>query len=272
MTFEQRKESSMPVTHNRPLSAELQALLDSSNSTMAIDTSEIRYIDRGKEYGAFRAAPVDLSSPVGAVLVMSDWAGLGDHARVRAQMLAHLGYVGIAGDVYGDGANLPPKQAQVESAKYYSDPALFRSRMRTNLEFVRSQPDIDPARIAVIGYCFGGTGALELARDGARVAGVASFHGGLATTSPAGFGDIRTPVLVLTGGADPLVPDAAVVEFQEEMRSAETTDWQVHTYSGAMHSFAMPDANTPQIGAQFHALANKRSWTTLRAFLEETIG
>jgi dienelactone hydrolase len=259
----------MTVAYNAPLSAGLQTLLDSVPETHAIATSETKYELGGVEYGAFRAAPEVGEGPRPGILIISDWSGLGDHARVRAQLLARLGYVGIAGDVYGGGENFGPDKAGEQAMRFYGDTALFRERMQANLEHIRNEPGVDPDRIAVMGYCFGGSASIELARSGAEVAGAISFHGGLQTGAPAEPGAIKSPLLVLTGTDDPVVPDEAVQAFVTEMRDAGASDWQVHHYSGAMHAFTMPDADSPEYGAQFNARANARSWAAMLLFFDE---
>jgi dienelactone hydrolase len=259
----------MPIDYNAPLSAGLTDLLNSVAETEPIETTESRYQASGVELGAFRAAPVDSRVPRPGVLIISDWSGLGDHARVRAQLLAREGYVAIAGDVYGGGVHLGPDQAGAEAGKYYGDPELFRSRMNANLDHLREDPAVDSGRIAVMGYCFGGSASLELARSGAEVAGVVSFHGALRTAAPATVGAIRAPLLVLTGAADPVVPDEQVAAFEEELRTAGAPDWQLNSYSGAMHAFTMPDADSPEHGAAFNPRANARSWVAMHAFFDE---
>ena len=139
----------------------------------------------------------------------------------------------------------------------------------TIIERLRAEPGVDPARVAVMGYCFGGSGALELARSGAELAGAVSVHGRLATAAPAEKGAISAPLLVLTGAADPVVPDEQVIDFENELRAADAPDWQVVSYSGAMHAFTMPDTNAPDHGAMYDATANTRSWTAMKAFFDE---
>ncbi|MEA9985481.1 MULTISPECIES: dienelactone hydrolase family protein [Subtercola] len=261
----------MPVEYSAPLSAGLTALLDSVPETAPIETAAIEYHDDGTAFGGFVARPAGADAvPLRpGVLVISDWSGLGDHAKVRAQMLARLGYIALAGDVYGGGQLLGDDEAPAAAGRFYGDTELFRERMRSNLERLRSEPGVDTERIAVMGYCFGGSAALELARDGAEVAGVVSFHGRLATGHPAAEGAVRSPVLVLTGANDPVVPDEQVVAFENELRESGAADWQVVSYSGAMHAFTMPDANSPEYGAAFDAHANQRSWVAMRAFFDE---
>ncbi|MGI4895894.1 MAG: dienelactone hydrolase family protein [Janthinobacterium lividum] len=258
----------MTIAYSAPLSPALAGILDAIPQTSPVVADEIRYERDGVEFGGFLASPEDDETHPG-VLIVHDWSGLNDHTRVRAQMLARLGYVALAGDVYGGGRLFGPTEAGDEAARYYSDPDLFRARLAANLDRLRSQPGVDPERIAVIGYCFGGSAALEVARSGAAIAGAVSFHGRLDTARPATKGDITAPLLVLTGAADPYVPDDEVLALENELRAAEAPDWQVVSYSDAMHAFAMPDAASPEHGAAFQASANARSWTAMRAFFDE---
>jgi dienelactone hydrolase len=254
-----------------PLSPDLQRVLDSVPDPGGVTTSDEVYAATDVDLEGFLAKPARASSSdlVPGVLVLHDWMGVIDHVEVRAQMLARLGYIALAGDVYGQGVRPSPQEAAGEAGKYYGDVPLFRSRLLANLERLRAEPGVDPSRIAVMGYCFGGSGALELARAGADVAGVVSFHGGLGTGMPAEKGAVTAPLLVMTGAADPVVPDEAVVAFEDEMRAAEAPDWQVLSYSGVMHAFAVPGTDAPDHGAQYDARADRRSWQQLEAFLDE---
>jgi dienelactone hydrolase len=204
------------------------------------------------------------------VLVVHEWTGLGDYAQTCARKLAAMGYVAFAIDMYGkDVRPKTPQEAGIQAGIYKHDRALMRARALAGLEVLRGNPLCDPRRVAVIGYCFGGTVALEIARSGADVAGVVSFHGGLDTPTPADAKNIRCKVLVLHGGDDPHVPPQDVAAFEEEMRAAGV-DWQLIVYGGAVHSFTNPAAgNDKSKGAAYNAAADRRSWEAMKAFFAE---
>lgn len=204
------------------------------------------------------------------VLVVHEWTGLGDYVKMRASKLAELGYIAFAADIYGKGIRpATPQEAGAQAGIYKKNPKLMRERVIAGLDVLRSEPLCDPKRVAAIGYCFGGTCVLELARSGANVAGVVSFHGGLATASPADSKNIRGKVLVLHGGDDPHVPPKEVAAFEDEMRTAGV-DWQLVVYGGAVHAFTNPGAgNDKSRGAAYNAAANRRSWEAMKAFFAE---
>lgn len=207
------------------------------------------------------------------VLVVHEWTGLGTYAKKRADMLAQLGYVAFAADVYGKGVRpKSPQEAGAEAGKYKGNRALFRARLEAALAELKKIDLVDPKRIAAIGYCFGGTGVLELARSGADVAGVVSFHGGLDSPAPADGRNIKGKVLALRGADDPFVPEADVAAFEREMRDAGV-DWQLVSYGGAVHAFTNPDAgNDNAKGAAYNARADRRSWEAMKTFFHEVFG
>jgi dienelactone hydrolase len=203
------------------------------------------------------------------IVVVHDWMGFGDYGNQRADMLAALGYVALAGDIYGKGVR-PANNAEAgeQAGKFKADRPLLRARVNAALDELKKSGMVDPTRTAAIGYCFGGTTVLELARSGADVTGVVSFHGGLA----AGAADnaaIKAKVLVLHGADDPHVPPAEVAAFAEEMNMAGA-DWQMVHYSGAVHSFTKKSAgDDPSTGSAYNEKADKRSWEAMKSFFAE---
>jgi len=204
------------------------------------------------------------------ILVIHDWTGLGGFVKEKTEALARLGYVAFGADIYGKGIRPSnPKDAGAESGKYKNDRALLRRRVNLGLDQLRVAAGVDRSRLAAIGFCFGGTSVLELARSGTPTAGVVSFHGGLDSPTPADARNIKGKILVLHGADDPYVPATEVKAFEEEMRSAKV-DWQMISYGGAVHSFTNKAAgNDNAKGAAYNAAADTRSWGHMRQFFDE---
>lgn len=204
------------------------------------------------------------------VLVVHEWWGLNDYARRRARMLAEMGFVAFAADMYGAGVVAEDRDHAAKLAGDFYGKPLMRTRARAALDVLASQPMVDRSRLAAIGYCFGGTAVLELAYSGAPVRGVVSFHGGLSAPQPADRENIRAKFLVFHGADDPFVAKEKVKALQQGLREAGT-DWQMIFYGGVVHSFTNPDAGGGGVGAgaKYDAKADARSWTHMRAFLQE---
>jgi dienelactone hydrolase len=204
------------------------------------------------------------------VLVMPGGFGLGRNAKERAEMLARMGYVAFAGDIYGDGLEFDDlKEVMKRVTALRADTTQFRRRVRVSFDRLLALPQVDPLRVAAIGYCLGGTFVLELARDGAPLTGVVTFHGGLETKSPATPGAVKAKLLVLTGADDPTVPIAHVNAFADEMTKAGA-DWQIVTYSGTKHGFTYPDAASRKIEwIEYKKATDERSWSAMRSFFAE---
>jgi dienelactone hydrolase len=202
------------------------------------------------------------------VLVVHEWTGLGAFAKSQAQKLAELGYVAFAVDIYGKGVRpTNPKDAGETAAVYKNDRALMRARILAAVDVIKKEKGIDSTRIGAIGFCFGGTTVLELARSGAAVKGVVSFHGGLATPTPSDAKNIKSKVLVLHGAIDPYVSASEVSAFEAEMNDAKV-DYEFVKYSGAVHSFTNPEAgNDVKKGAAYNERAAKLSFARMTAFL-----
>lgn len=204
------------------------------------------------------------------VLVVHEWKGINDYVKRRADQLAEMGYIAFAADIYGKGVRpQTTEEAREQATKYRSNRQLLRDRAVAGLNLLRQHPLSDDNRLAAIGYCFGGGTVLELARSGADVDGVVSFHGNLDTPQPEDAEQIQAKVLVLHGADDPLVPQEQVTAFKKEMQDAKV-DWQMVSYGGAVHSFTNPDAgNDPSQGSAYNAQADRRSWEDMKQFFGE---
>ncbi|QQG36872.1 MAG: dienelactone hydrolase family protein [Micavibrio aeruginosavorus] len=215
-------------------------------------------------YFAHSSAP----APAPVVLIIHQWKGLGDYEKSRADMLAAQGYNAFAIDMYGQGVR---PQTQEEAARqagiYKNNPQLARQRVGAAIDLAKSMSSAGP-QIAAIGYCFGGTMALEAARSGADLAAVVSFHGGLSTKAPAAAGAIAAPIMIHHGADDPFVPPAEVAGFEQEMTAAGA-QITFYAYKGAVHSFTEKTAgNDPTKGAAYNEEADILSWQRSLSFLE----
>ncbi|HXQ51628.1 MAG TPA: dienelactone hydrolase family protein [Stellaceae bacterium] len=235
---------------------------------MKIET--LSYSDGETNFLGYLADPEGSGRRPG-VLVVHEAPGLNDHPKRRARMLAELGYVALAADLYGDGrvAQKPEESAQL-MAPLREDIPRLRRRTRAALDALSKLRQVDPARLGAMGYCFGGLAVLELARTGAPVAGTVSFHGILSTKTPEDAKNIRGKILACTGADDPLVPPDQIAGFEHEMTQAGI-DWQVIKFGGAKHAFTNPDANRPPVLA-YQAAADARSWDAMQGFWFEIFG
>ena len=230
----------------------------------------IAYNDGDVSLQGFLAFDDAVSGRRPGVLIMPEAFGLGANAKARAAQLATLGYVALAGDPYGEGREFTDLQAAMQVAGgLMADPAKFRARARAGIDKLASLPQVDPTRLAAMGYCMGGTFALELARDGTPLRGVVSFHGGLQTQRPAAAGQIKAKVLVCHGADDPMIQTPQVNAFVEEMTQAGA-DWQLVSYGGTVHSFTNPQADGTMLpGIKYNAQSDARSWQAMRNFFAE---
>jgi dienelactone hydrolase len=232
-------------------------------------TKTIEYQDGDTQLEGYLAYN-ETDAPLPAVLVAHDWSGRREFACKAAERVAAMGYAGFALDMYGKGIVGRDGDTEGNAAlmnPYASDRVLLRQRINAALNAVRDFPQVDAARIAAIGYCFGGMCVLELARSGADVAGVISIHGIFAPGNAANE-KITAKVLCLHGHDDPMVPPEQVLAFEKEMTDAGV-DWQVHVYGGTMHAFTNPVANNPDFGTVYKENAAKRAYQSLANFLDE---
>jgi dienelactone hydrolase len=236
----------------------------------SIETSEVEYHAGEARLVGHLAVPRDAEGPRPAVLVIHEWWGRGTHSDHSADELARLGYVALAVDMFGDGKSTKdPKVAGEWAGAIKNDPAAGIARLNAALDLLRARPDVDPQRMACIGFCFGGTMALEAAWAGLPLRGVVSFHGGLTTPKPEQTAGVKASILVCHGADDSFVPREALDAFEQSMRDNKF-DWEFAAYGGAVHSFTNPEADgsfSPVV--KYHPVAAARSWELMRDFLAE---
>jgi len=229
----------------------------------------VAYKDGAQKLTGFSIAPAKAKANKAGILILPAWMGITNHSKEVAQKLAKDGYYAFIADIYGEG-NYPKntEDAAKMSGHYKSNPQEYQTRITLAInQLVRA--GADPNNIVVIGYCFGGTGALEAARGGLPVKGVVSFHGGLGKDTERVFEKIEPKVLVLHGADDPYVPQKDIEQFQNEMRAANA-DWQMIYYANAVHAFTEKEAgNENKTGAAYNEKADKRSWQHFMVFLNE---
>lgn len=231
----------------------------------------VAYTDGAQKLNGLVITPAKGNMKKAGVLILPAWKGIDKHAKDAAQDLSKLGYYALVADIYGEG-NYPAdnKSAGEKSGYYKTNFKEYQRRIDLALQQL-IKVGADPSRIVVIGYCFGGTGAIEVARAGFMVRGVVSFHGGLGKDAARATDPIKTKVLVLHGADDPSVPPAQVAAFQQEMRTAKA-DWQMIYYANSVHAFTDPDAgNDNSKGAAYNELAARRSWEHMKLFFNEIL-
>lgn len=239
----------------------------------AIKTEVVEYKDGDTVLEGFVAYDDAQTGPRPGVLVIHDWTGVQDYAKRRATMLAELGYVAFAADIYGKGVRpTDPADCAKEAGKYKGDLPLLRRRVTLGYDQLLKRKDVNAQKTAAVGYCFGGTTVLELARSGSPVAGVVSFHGGLGTTLPAAEGAVKAKVLVCHGADDPYVKPAEQAAFKEEMAKAKVK-MEFISYPDAVHSFTKKEAGDDKSkGNAYNEAADKKSWGDMKAFFKSIFG
>jgi dienelactone hydrolase len=236
----------------------------------------VEYVSGGTTMKGYLSYDDRLPGKRPGILVVHEWWGHDDYTRKRARMLAGLGYVALAVDMYGEGKQARhPDDAGKFSGEIRKNMSIGRERFLAARKVLQENKSTDPKRIGAIGYCFGGSVVLQMARDGIDLAGVASFHGGLATQSPAKRGSVKAKILVLNGADDKFAPPGQVEEFRKEMEAAGA-DFRIISYPGALHGFTNPEAdeyakkfNMP-IG--YNADADRKSWAEMETFFKDIFG
>jgi len=234
-------------------------------------TQTLEYREDGKVLRGFLAWNDSNSEPRPGVLVFHENMGLTDHEKERATRLAESGFVALAGDMFGE-RTIPANDAERRAAFEEFRAKKLLPRAVAGLQALSAQPQVDKRRVAAIGFCMGGMVALELARSGANLEGVVSFHGSLQAAEPAMAGRMKAKVLVCHGALDPFITLENVAKFTEEMQAAGV-DFQVIIYGGAKHGFTNPAADRfGRPGIAYHAPSDARSWAAMRQFLAEIFG
>jgi dienelactone hydrolase len=233
-------------------------------------TEIIKYTDGSKNFLGYLAWDESLPGPRPGIIVFPEAFGLNDHARIRAERLAQLGYVALAADPHGEGTVLN-NMASLSGAigALYADRAAWRGQAQAALNALTAQPQTDKNRIAAIGFCFGGATCFELARSGAPLAAIVTFHAGIAEEMAGDAGKIRAKVLVCHGADDPLGKPETLNAVMAELRR-DKVDWQFIYYGNATHSFTDPDADKRNVpGFSYNPRVEQRSWTQMRHLFDE---
>ncbi|MEA3036626.1 MAG: hypothetical protein QOH04_2398 [Sphingomonadales bacterium] len=237
---------------------------------MTADTRPITIGHAGAKLEALRVGST-AAGPRATILIFPTIMGRSDLELGFARRLVGLGYAAIVADLYGrEHIGKPREECRALMMGLLGDRPLLQERLLTMLGAVRALPEVDASRVAAIGYCFGGLCVLDLARTGADLRGVASFHGLFTPPGNRGGTAIKAKVIAFHGWDDPMAPPAAVEALGAELTRAGA-DWQIHAYGGVMHGFTNPAANDPERGLAYSASADRRSWAALEAFLAEVL-
>jgi dienelactone hydrolase len=236
---------------------------------VAIISNTINYLDGDVVLEGFFAYDDSLTTRRPAVLISHTWVGRDEFVQEKAKKIAELGYVAFALDMYGKGVlgkNVAENSQLMQP--FMDNRAVLQQRIQAALRAVKSLPWADDQKIAAIGFCFGGLCVLDLARTGAAILGVVSFHGLLKSADNLPEPQIQAKVLVLHGHDDPMCPVTDVLDLQRELTVAGA-DWQFHSYGNTLHAFTNPAANNPAFGTVYQADADRRSWQSMCNFLTE---
>lgn len=243
-----------------------------ASADAGVKTKTVNYKDGDQECIGFLAWPESASDSTPGVLVFHEWWGLNDYARDRAKQLAEMGYVAFCADMYGDGkVTEHPKDAQGMATEARKNVAAWRKRALAALSVLKKAPNVNPNKIAAIGYCFGGSTALQLAYTGEKIEAVTTFHAALPAPSPEEAKQIKARILVCHGADDSFIPPAAVNSFKKAIDEAQVVN-QLVQYPGAVHSFTVPDADKHNIpGMKYNKTADEESWKQMTQLFNEML-
>ncbi len=236
---------------------------------MSIQHRSVEYHDGDTLLEGYLAYDDQYREPRPGIIIAPTWRGRSTLECRRAEQLAGLGYIGFALDMYGKGqlGNSPRENSRMMQP-LMDNRATLQQRMTRALDVARTQTEVDAGKMAVMGYCFGGLCALDLARTGADLRGAISFHGLFDAPDNIATPDFKASILCLDGHDDPMTSNDKVVALQRELTDAGA-DWQLHTYGNTLHGFTNPEADMPEMGIKYNAVADRRSWRALESFLAE---
>ena len=237
---------------------------------MSIITRTIEYSIDGETFEGLFVSDNSKQGKRPTVLVFHAWEGRSEDQEKFAKRLTEWGYNAFAVDLFGKGkTGKTPEECQALMLPLVKDRGLLRKRLLNIPEVVQNQPEVDAAKIAAIGFCFGGLCAIDLARAGADVKGVASFHGILAAPGLPIANPVRAKVIAFHGWDDPMAPPEQALAFAKELTEANV-DWQLHAFGGTKHAFMNEGANNPQLGLLYSPKAAARAWNLLELFLADS--
>ncbi len=261
------------MTRSLLIFAALVVVFSAGQVSAKVIGKTVEYSSQGVTMKGYLAYDDAVKGERPGVLVVHEWWGLNDYARRRADMLAQLGYAALALDMYGEGKTAThPDDAGKFASEVMKNFTVARTRFQAAEDYLKKQPETDPARIAAIGYCFGGGVVLNMAAQGAALKGVASFHGSLSLIQPPKPGEVKAKIIVFHGGSDKFASPEQIEKFKGELKAAGA-DFKFIVYPDAVHSFTNPDAT--EIGKKFNLplayneKADKESWAELQTFLKD---
>ena len=260
---------------SRSIIAMAATVLLAGTAPAAVVTRVIDYEHNGTKLKGFLAFDDSIKAKQPGVLVFPEWWGLNDYAKIRAQQLAELGYVAFAADLYGDGKVIDvahPQDAQKMATALRTNVKTWRGRAEAALKQLTSQPNVDAAKLAAIGYCLGGSTALQLAYSGADLKAVATFHAALPTPSAEDAKAIKAKLYVANGADDKFIPEKAIDDFKKALDAAKVM-YKFESFPGTVHSFTVPDAdkaNNP--GMKYNKDADEKSWSAMKALFKQQLG
>lgn len=233
-------------------------------------TEKVKYTEADQEFTSYVSYDDNIKGIRPGVLVVHEWWGLDDYAKRRMEMLARLGYVAFAVDMYGSGkVTDSADQAKQWMTEVTTDVEWWRERALAGLKRLKEHKLVDKKRIAAIGYCFGGGTVIQLAYGGVDLNGIVSFHGALPVADESTFGKIKAPMLIAHGNADPFVPREIVTKFQDNLDKAGA-DWQMIIYGNVLHSFTNPKSDSRGMDAlKYDKAADDASWLAMQAFFKD---